>query len=281
MEELFHEKPTMMDMDTVVSPQTLAFTEHRYADIDHQKVANELRAFAATSMKLRDFGVAEEIFRNILHVESRCVKEDDTELITALANIGKCCELTGRLQEALSCYKEALQLRANRDLHLEPTSMQLLLASVLYDIGMIHSKVLVEDRNDRDTPNRKRDLATKATRAFSLVLKLRQTCLGENHPAVASAYHNIGVVLTANGIPSEAIAYHKKALTIRRIAFGHRHEEIASSLRHLAASHKDLGNFQNAAVCLTEALDILRCIPCEGFLCEVMIELSNVKRAFV
>jgi hypothetical protein len=65
------------------------------------------------------------------------------------------------------------------------------------------------------------------------------------------------------------------------MALGHRHAEVASSLRHLAASHKDLGNYQDASVYLSEALEILKCIPCEGFLSEVMIELSHVKRAML
>jgi tetratricopeptide (TPR) repeat protein len=177
-DDLLHEKPVMMDIDTVASVPPLSPKEE---SSDQQDVRSELRSLAAASMEGGDFEGAEEIFRNLLHLESQKGQDNDSVLVATLASIGKCCESTGRLQEALSCYKEALQMRTHRELQNEPTEMQLLLASVLYDIGMIHSKVLFKGKSE--ITNRNRDVAAKATKAFSLALKLRQNCLGENHPA--------------------------------------------------------------------------------------------------
>lgn len=249
-----------------------------------QPLCEELQEHAMDAMKALQYTQAEELFRFILHLQNE-QKDDDEKIITTLGKIGKCCELTGRLEEAMSCFKEALLVKQNRDLRNEPTSVQLLMAGILYEIGMIHCQMCMEgtsddgSSSDEDTRGGKGRLAySKAMKAFTMSLKLRTSCLGSEHPTVSNTQFNIANLLTESGMPGIAIEYHDKALATRRKVLGPQHPEVASSLRHLAIAYSAIGQYQEAESVLHEALEILKRIPFDGSLQEVMIELSNVRR---
>ena len=249
-----------------------------------QPLWEELQEHAMDAMKAFQYNQAEELFRYILHLQNE-QEEDDEKIITTLANIGKCCELTGRLEESMSCFKEALLVKQNKDLRNEPTSVQLLMADILYEIGMIHCQMCMEassddgSLSDEDNQSGKGSLAySKAMKAFTMSLKLRTTCLGSDHPTVSNTEFSIANLLTESGRPANALDFHNKALLTRRNVLGSQHPEVASSLRHLAIAYSALGQYEAAERVLLEALEILKRVPFDGSIQEVMIELSKVRR---
>ncbi|CAB9511389.1 repeat protein [Seminavis robusta] len=306
-----------VDMDYEVSSSSDNATARPYPPLDtssqtetreaaapsQQNLCEEIREHAMDEMRALNYSAAEELFRYLLHLEHE-QQADDEQIIATLANIAKCCECTGRLEEAMSCYKDALLVKENKNLRNESQSMQLLMASILYEIGMIHCQFLMEastgdgsdsssddddddDANDEGTDEqasqqrrkgKERLSFTKAMKAFTMSLKLRTQCLGPEHQTVSNAQFNIANLLTDAGMPEEAIDYHHKALVTRRKVMGPQHPAVASSLRHLAMAYNALGHLQQAENVLNEALEIVKRIPFDGTLQQVMIELSNVRR---
>lgn len=192
------------------------------------------------------------------------------EILKTLANLGKCCQYTGRLEEALRCYRRALQLKAADGVEKESWQIQLLAAEILYDIGLIHSKVHFEGSSTG---------LEKSLQSFLICLDIRKRCFGECHPAVANVQHNIGTIFIRRGDLVMAKKYIEASLKTRRDKLASCHPEVASSLRHLAMVYTGLGMMYGEAECLlTEAIAILRTVPGDLYLRDVLIELAYVKR---
>lgn len=256
--------PVLEDSSPLSSKAALSQTSDQ-----QPTVATDLRAYAARLVENGEVSSAEEIFRHVLHILSQTPSSPEIEIVETLRLLGKCCQLSGRPEEAMRCYKEVLQLKARQRLQDEPAPMKLILAEIFYAMGMIHSKLYMESR---------RDVVTKAIKCFSFSIELRKGCLGERHPTIASAQHNIATILVKAGHFHKSLEYYNASLANRRVALGRHHPEVASSLRHIAMAHRSMGNNNKAASSLSEALEILKCIPFESSLGEVMIELSHVKR---
>ena len=262
-----------------VEENTLSAKIDASSSCEQRQVVADLRAFAMEAMDNGETKRAEEVLRHVLHLLSQTPSSPEIEIIETLAHVGKCCELSGRREEAMSCYREALQLKAHQRLQDEPQPMKLILASIFYSMGMIHSKVYMESSSA--SQGSRHELATKAIKSFTFSMELRKDCLGERHPMIASAQHNIAILLTKAGHFGKALEYYETSLASRRAALGGRHPEVAASLRHIAMAHRGMGNNKEAAKFLAQALDILKCIPFESSLREVMIELSHVKHALL
>jgi len=251
-------------------------------DTDPHTLASEIKELALASTSRSEFDDAEELWRYLLHLQSGLTPPcTDDEVVATLAHIGRCCQSSGRYQEAMSCYRDALQLKAPCQLKNEPPETKLMVACILYDIGMIHSELLFQ-QNPSDVGDhqvKRKLLADKAIKSFQLSLDLRKSCFGEQHHVVASAQHNIAAILTRTGNHIAAKALYEKSLATRRAVLGPKpHPEVASSLRHLAMVHRMNGENQQAASLLSEALEILYHIPHNGMLQNVIIELSHLKR---
>lgn len=245
----------------------------------HQRTTvAELRAFAEQSLENGDVSSAEEVFRYVLRIFSQTPNSPEIEIIETLAGVGRCCKLSGRPEEAMHCYREVLQLKKHQRLQDEPTPVKLVLADIFYDMGLIHSRAYMERENVLQGGSRE-DLARKAIKSFSFSIELRKRCLGEGHPMIASAQHNIATILVRARHFRKALEYYTISLSSRRKSLGGHHPEVASSLRHIAIVHRAMGNIGEASIFLLEALEILKGVPFESSLREVVIELSHLKRS--
>jgi tetratricopeptide (TPR) repeat protein len=65
-------------------------------------------------------------------------------------------------------------------------------------------------------------------------LSIREKQLGEDHPDVAKAYNNIGLVLQTMGRMDEAKPYFTKAVDSYEASLGDSHPSLATSLNNLA-----------------------------------------------
>jgi serine/threonine protein kinase/tetratricopeptide (TPR) repeat protein len=89
-------------------------------------------------------------------------------------------------------------------------------------------------------------------------LELRRAVLGANHPAVAAAMADLGLLNDAQGKAAEAETLLRQALTVRRAALPPDHPEVARGLNDLAAILMAQGKFDEAEHMSREALAIRR-----------------------
>ncbi len=89
-------------------------------------------------------------------------------------------------------------------------------------------------------------------------LAISQKVWGHDHPNVAAALGNLGIVLMELGRFEEARESHEEALAIRRAVFGPEHPDVATCLSNLGGVLTCLGLLQEAKEMLELALAIRR-----------------------
>jgi CHAT domain-containing protein/Tfp pilus assembly protein PilF len=87
-------------------------------------------------------------------------------------------------------------------------------------------------------------------------LKLRETVLGERHPAVASCQNVLGVIHQLRGQYTQAEPHLRRALSLREELLGPNHPEVAASLCDLASLYTDQGLYAQAQPLHERALQI-------------------------
>ena len=151
---------------------------------EHESVSNTLCALGSLFFKKRKFDTAANFFREAYRLQQKLNLPEEIKFGT-LTQLGQCFQPLGQNAEAMSCFREALRLKGKTIMHERP-QVQAVFATALYNIGMIQS--CQGDRNDQQRRMR-------ALHSFKLCLDLRRKALGSHSPAVASALHNIGILL--------------------------------------------------------------------------------------
>jgi tetratricopeptide (TPR) repeat protein len=85
-----------------------------------------------------------------------------------------------------------------------------------------------------------------ALQRFRRALDIKQTILGENHPAVANTINSIGVVLYNQSGADDGLEYFRRSLSIEQATLGPEHPGVANSLNNLAAALQMLGRNDEA-----------------------------------
>ena len=88
------------------------------------------------------------------------------------------------------------------------------------------------------------------------VLLLRETTLGENHPAVATSLNNLAGLYEEQGNYTAALPLYEQALSIRETALGEEHPTVATSLNNLATLYQVQGDYTAALPLHEQALSI-------------------------
>ena len=149
-----------------------------------------------------------------------------------LHNLGDVLEQTGRIDEAITCFVDMLNLAWRYDNLAKAGAAYTRLARGLrrlgkYDVAMDHLR-----------------------RAHELFERSR------DDRGIASTLDDMGRVNWLRGAFGQALDFHRQALTIRR-ALGDR-RSIALSLANIGRVHHDTGNFKAAINQFREALDLRR-----------------------
>lgn len=104
-----------------------------------------------------------------------------------------------------------------------------------------------------------RGMLAEATANFEVALSISRRMHGEKHPAVAAALDRCGEALGRRGRWDEALALHKKALTIRRRMFaGNRHPHVARSMRLIGEVCAKQGRFPEALSMFRQGIAVHR-----------------------
>jgi tetratricopeptide (TPR) repeat protein len=97
-----------------------------------------------------------------------------------------------------------------------------------------------------------------ARRHFEAALALWRRTLGTDHPHVAAALNNLGVVHSALNDFPRARRCHQEALAIRRRTLGEADPAVAESLNNLGVVCRALGEAEAAEECHAEAVELWR-----------------------
>jgi tetratricopeptide (TPR) repeat protein len=78
---------------------------------------------------------------------------------------------------------------------------------------------------------------------------------------VATSYNNLGLAYKDKGDPDRAIAYHNKALELRKALYGEKHPDVATSYNNLGMAYQNKGDLDRAISYLGDALRIWGGLP--------------------
>ena len=235
---------------------------------EHESVSNTLCALGSLYMKQRKYESAADFLREAFRLQKK-LNLSETNIFRTLTQLGQCLHPLGQNIEAMSCFREALRLKGKTIMH-EKAQVQAVFATALYNIGMIQS--CQSNRSDQQRRMR-------ALHSFKLCLDLRRKALGPQDPAVASALHNIGILLLEDKQVTKSMQCFQESLLIRRKAFGSRHRDVASSLRHIGKISHDRGEYHESLRLHLEALWILRMSPRDSseYIIEVLMGLGQAQ----
>ncbi len=166
---------------------------------------------------------------------------DRLALAEALNSLGKVHSQEGRLSEALTCYRRALDLAASV---LGPNSPF---------AGDLANNIAVVYDNEGNSE--------EALAYFSQAHELYRKTLGPKHSKVAKALSNMAMVHTDKGNFRQALAYGEQALALQKEIMGEDNGELAYNYLGLARAHTGLGNYGDARRAYRRALAISQDSP--------------------
>lgn len=221
-----------------------------------------------------------------VHEASRALRRlgRDPTPAAVLARARLCC-LLGRSLETLCQHREAARAyaRALREVRALPAStaeVRRCLAEALADAGRLArlqddfetAESLLGQADDvaktLPAPDRVRattlneigvlckytERFSEADAAYREALSILVSVHGEDSPALASLYHNLGGLEHARGRPSEGEAFARKSVALRSGALGEEHPVVAQDQAALAAILDECGQRQEAEALYRAAL---------------------------
>jgi tetratricopeptide (TPR) repeat protein len=165
----------------------------------------------------------------------RVLGEEHPETLTSISNVGRVCRSQGRLVEAESFYREALDKRRRvlGDSHPDTLTSCSNLGSVLQAEGKL-----------REAEDLVREAVDKS-----------EVALGKEHPDTLTSINNLGSLLQAQGRLAEAKACFLDSLEKRRRVLGDEDADTLSSINNLGFLHQVEGNLADAESCFREAVE--------------------------
>ena len=246
----------------------------------HADVASALNTLGWIQHQLGEREAAEATLREAVRI-GRVVfpPEGDNRLARALNDLGVVLEARGGYEEAVSLYRESLDMRARfrGEGHVGYAVTTSNLAVALYRIGDVDAAVVMAEQavaaftrslgSDHDrTMTAQGNLAALrsiggdsegAAEVYRQILERHRRVLGERHAQVAYTQRNLANQLIALGRDEEAETLLLEALAIERGAADPRDDRIATTLRILGAAASEGGRYEQALAWYAEALPLL------------------------
>ncbi len=154
-----------------------------------------------------------------------------------LNEFGQAWDRTGKYDEALPFYKEALAIRKRT---LDPGDQDLALS--LNNLASLYKS---QGKYD------------DAERLFKEALAINKKTLEPDDPRVAIIFNNLGGLYASQGNCAKAETLYNDALAIRREAFGPKHPAVTQSLSNLALTYQNQRKYTEAAGLYHDAILII------------------------
>lgn len=230
----------------------------------HPEVARSLSSLASACDELGDQAAAQPLYKQALCIWEHLDPADPAcsgeplalNCAACLNDLGTLHLATGRYDEALPLYEQALELRQQELSEDHPEVAQSLnnLACLCAELGWYAEALPLQLRELASSMARlgtdDLDVATSQNNVGRLyedlgrpadalprckeALRIREKCLGPEDPLVAQSLCHVARLSAELGQPQEALALHQRALRIREVKLGPAHPATASSLRDLA-----------------------------------------------
>ena len=186
------------------------------------KLPSTKASTAIEKMKQGDKEAAKVLFDDVI---AQAEQTSEFAAKAAFEN-GRMAENDIRYLEAKNYYTKAVQFQPSNVAYTNA------LASILYELG------------DYD----------KAIAFLEQALASTLKTLGEDHPDVARARNNLGVMWDAKGDYDKAIAFYEQALASHLKTFGEDHSDVATARHNLGAAWKAKGDYDRAIAFYEQAL---------------------------
>jgi tetratricopeptide (TPR) repeat protein len=211
-----------------------------FAAAETEDVARVLALLGSIARQSGDLPEAERRFRAAITRLRRAERSPEVTalLVEAHEGLGQTRISQGRYEAA-----EASLLRALKCSRSDAEVRQATEGSVLNGLGMV-CKYTAQ--------------FTRGMRFYRRALALTAEQLGDDHPSLASFYHNLGGLEHARGRYAKGEPYARRSVELRERALGPEHPDVAEDLAALAALVEGRGRLDEAEGLYRRALAILR-----------------------
>jgi len=216
----------------------------RYVSNDNVKAGQVLNVKGISYAKRQDYKEAMSSFEKALELRKIALGEGHIDVAETLHNMGNCAAKSGDLNDAGAYYDEALRIK-RKNLGNKGTYV----AQTLHNIGNV---LVGQGYNDT------------AMKSYKEALDLRVAALGEHHVEVAYSLHCIAKVKRKQHDIEGARDNFNAALRIKRLKLPKNHHSIAETLEQLGSLYMEIGEDDEAILCLNGALNIYKSKHGEG-----------------
>lgn len=241
---------------------------------DSQQLASSLSNLGQLKYQLRDYPVAEELFRRSLDIRERLLGVEHHGLVQTINNLAAVHIARADLEHAEPLFRRALSI-TERQLGMEHPEVAIFLNNLarLYFKRNAYSQaeplllrlLAIKQTQGHDHPEVATVLASLATVRQALgkydvaeqlwrrVLAIRQKSLPANDPAVATSLENLADVCASRAKLAEAVMLRQKALSIREQPLGAGHASLAGARTKIDALRKQIADTEAAAAAAVAA----------------------------
>lgn len=181
--------------------------------------------------------LAEETVKNALQNFDKAGKHNSLEAAQAITQLGLINKYTGKHAQAEEQMRMALSIRET----ILPEKSELI-AATYNDLGLVYAQV------DND----------KALDYYEKALSLYETLHGKEHPKIAIANSNIGMVYRSLELYGDAINNFETALKVWEKEYPKAHQTKAFNLYNLGHTYKSMGDRKAAKAFFERALAMYR-----------------------
>ena len=213
--------------------RVIAFHSAR-GEASEMRLANVLGAYGEVVLRLQRPEEAEAAFRQALELFTEVLGADHVMTLRARGSLAALLLRGGETATARDLLEQTRRV-AERD----HGDNLLLNANINNDLGKAH-----EDLGDLD----------QARRHYEIAVSLGIDAFGEQHPFVAFAYNNLGIVARKQGRLEESQRIQLKSLEIKKATLSPSHPSVLSSLQALGQVAFDQGDLEKAEEYLREGL---------------------------
>jgi tetratricopeptide (TPR) repeat protein/CHAT domain-containing protein len=212
---------------------------------DHWRVGREWENLGTLFLLTGSYDEARRHFETAREVMRKHVGDAHPQFAATLRHVAEVHRLRAEYSEAQTLLEEALQIEARALGESSPACA----------FGLLGLAALHEETGGRGTARRLNEQALEL---------LRAAAGGDEHPLVATALNNLGVMALRQGNLTESEGFLVRSLELRRRLLGNHHPDVAQTLGNLSLLHHERRDRAAAESTARESVEILATVLPDG-----------------